>query len=207
MLRDALEPALEPPGRDPEPVHQLRVAARRATAAVDQFASTMGKRRGRRLRAIVKRIRRAAGEARDWDVFSIALRERRESASGEQLPGFDFLIGYAAGAFAAIGNRRYSFAIFLFPSLLMFAQANGAGMLALQVTILAAIAALIAIVFKPDPTAAPTRPASCGNRPTEKWDRLHDEPLPDANKPTDIRPHCIFSVGLHSGSAPNNPPR
>ncbi|QIK80726.1 hypothetical protein G7069_03380 [Lysobacter sp. HDW10] len=70
------------------------------------------------------------------------------------------LIGYAAGAFAAIGNRRYSFAIFLFPSLLMFAQANGAGMLALQVTILAAIAALIAIVFKPDPTAVPTRPAA-----------------------------------------------
>lgn len=97
VLRDALEPALEPPGRDPEPVHQLRVAARRATAAVDQFASTMGKRRGRRLRAIVKRIRRAAGEARDWDVFSIALRERRESASGDQLPGYDFLIGYAAG--------------------------------------------------------------------------------------------------------------
>ncbi len=74
--------------------------------------------------------------------------------------GLIALIGYAAGCFAAIGNRRYSFAIFLLPTLLMFAQANGPGMLAVQVTILVVIAVLMAIVFKPDPTAIPTQTAA-----------------------------------------------
>src|SRR5205807_8946824 len=43
----------------------------------------------------LKRLRRAAGEARDWDVFLAGLVEREEAATARQLPGLDFLIGYA----------------------------------------------------------------------------------------------------------------
>lgn len=65
------------------------------------------------------------------------------------------LIGYAAGAYAMIGNRRHSFAVLVLPCLLMFAQASGMWMLALQATLLAVLLALVAIVFRPDPAAAP----------------------------------------------------
>ena len=65
------------------------------------------------------------------------------------------LIGYAAGAYAMIGNRRHSFAVLVLPCLLMFAQASGVAMLALQLTLLAVLVGLVAIVFRPDPVAAP----------------------------------------------------
>lgn len=97
VLCAALPPAIRPPEKDPEPVHQLRVAARRATAALDQFGSMMDKKRRRRLSACVKRVRRAASVARDWDVFAINLREFRDVATPSERSGFDFLIGYALG--------------------------------------------------------------------------------------------------------------
>ena len=65
------------------------------------------------------------------------------------------LIGYAAGAYAMIGNRRHSFAVLVLPCLLMFAQASGVAMLALQLALLAVLVGLVAIVFRPDPVAAP----------------------------------------------------
>ncbi len=65
------------------------------------------------------------------------------------------LIGYAAGAYAMIGNRRHSFAVLVLPMLLMFAQASGVAMLGLQVTLLAVLVGLVAIVFRPDPVAVP----------------------------------------------------
>ena len=65
------------------------------------------------------------------------------------------LIGYAAGAYAMIGNRRHSFAVLVLPCLLMFAQASGVAMLALQLTLLTVLVGLVAIVFRPDPVAAP----------------------------------------------------
>lgn len=65
------------------------------------------------------------------------------------------LIGYAAGAYAMIGNRRHSFAVLVLPCLLLFAQASGVAMLALQLTLLAVLVGLVALVFRPDPVAAP----------------------------------------------------
>lgn len=65
------------------------------------------------------------------------------------------LIGYAAGSYAMVANRRHSFAVVVLPALLMFAQASGVAMLAVQFTILIALVALVAIVFRPDPVAAP----------------------------------------------------
>lgn len=64
--------------------------------------------------------------------------------------------GYLAGAYAMVGNRRYSFAAFLLPNLFMYAQASGVAMLGVQLVVIAFLAVLLAIAFKPDP-AAPSR--------------------------------------------------
>ncbi len=64
--------------------------------------------------------------------------------------------GYLAGAYAMVGNRRYSFAAFLLPNLFMYAQASGVAMLGVQLVVIAFLATMLAIAFKPDP-AAPSR--------------------------------------------------
>lgn len=66
------------------------------------------------------------------------------------------LCGYVAGAYAMVANRRYSFAVVVLPVFLMFVQAGGISMLALQLVLLAFLLVLLAIAFKPDP-AAPSR--------------------------------------------------
>ena len=64
--------------------------------------------------------------------------------------------GYLAGAYAMVGNRRHSFAAFLLPNLFLYAQASGVAMLGVQCVVIAFLAAMLAIAFKPDP-AAPSR--------------------------------------------------
>lgn len=66
--------------------------------------------------------------------------------------------GYLAGAYAMVGNRRYSFAAFLLPNLFMYAQASGVAMLGVQLVVIAFLAAMLAIAFKPDPAAPPRNP-------------------------------------------------
>jgi len=58
------------------------------------------------------------------------------------------------------GNRRYSFAAFLLPNLFMYAQASGVAMLGLQLVVIAFLAAMLAIAFKPDPAAPSRNPAA-----------------------------------------------
>lgn len=65
------------------------------------------------------------------------------------------LIGYAAGSYAMIANRRHSFAVVMLPMLLMFAQASGMALLAVELTVLAALAGLVVLAFRPDPVALP----------------------------------------------------
>ena len=55
---------------DPEFVHQLRVALRRARSALRTFAPVLGKARTRELRAALKEATAVAGRARDLDVFA-----------------------------------------------------------------------------------------------------------------------------------------
>jgi len=45
----------------------------------------------------LKRIRRAAGEARDWDVFLEMIAQRRKTGDRTQRAGLDFLLGYGQG--------------------------------------------------------------------------------------------------------------
>lgn len=68
---------------------------------------------------------------------------------------------YLAGAYAMIGNRRYSFAVFLVPSLMfLYAHAAGVAMLGVQCVVIAFLAAMLAIAFKPDPAAPSRNPAA-----------------------------------------------
>ncbi len=61
---------------DVEYVHQLRVATRRARAAVDLFQPVLPKKRSRWLKRWLRRIRRAAGRARDLDVMQDRLSQQ-----------------------------------------------------------------------------------------------------------------------------------
>ncbi|HEY1069435.1 MAG TPA: hypothetical protein VGE33_02715 [Thermomonas sp.] len=79
------------------------------------------------------------------------------------LPAAAWLIavsGYFAGAYAMVGNRRYSFAAFLLPNLFLYAQASGVAMLGVQCVVIAFLAAMLAIAFKPDPAAPPRNAAA-----------------------------------------------
>jgi CHAD domain-containing protein len=58
---------------DLEHIHDLRVATRRAAAALDLFEDLLPKRRRKRMRKSLRKIRRTAGEARDLDVFRTRL--------------------------------------------------------------------------------------------------------------------------------------
>ena len=95
LVRDLLPPALARGGRRPgarppaarghpprpcRPRHLCRLPAAKAY-----------KRAKRELRD----LRRAAGEARDWDVFLIDLAERQRKPPPAQRPGLDFLTGHA----------------------------------------------------------------------------------------------------------------
>jgi CHAD domain-containing protein len=92
-----LPSAVHEADQDPENVHQLRVATRRADAALRIFRPCLPGKTYRNARARLRTIRRAAGAARDWDVFLIELRQRARSAKDADRPGLDFLAGYAAG--------------------------------------------------------------------------------------------------------------
>jgi CHAD domain-containing protein len=64
-----LERAVRQPQSETEDVHQLRVFSRRAAAALSIFEDWLPPRRGRWVGKQVKRLRKAAGDARDLDVL------------------------------------------------------------------------------------------------------------------------------------------
>jgi CHAD domain-containing protein len=81
-------------GADPEPVHKLRVATRRAGAALNAFADLLPGKAYRKARRVLKRLRRSAGAARDADVFLDALRLWSIHQSPAARPGAHFLLGH-----------------------------------------------------------------------------------------------------------------
>jgi CHAD domain-containing protein len=84
-----------------EHVHQLRVATRRARAALRLFGELLPPKLERRLRRELRRFRRAAGAARDWDVFSQALEPHLGLAAPPAQPGLNWLAGVAAASRSA----------------------------------------------------------------------------------------------------------
>jgi len=94
-VRDCLGYALREPGRDPEFVHQLRVATRRASAALEIFAECLPPKIYRTARFLIRDIRRAAGKARDWDVFLARLMDDADKLAADDRATIDMLVGYA----------------------------------------------------------------------------------------------------------------
>jgi CHAD domain-containing protein len=101
VVQDALPRAVHEADRDPEHVHQLRVATRRADAALRLFAACLPAKVYKKAKKRLRSIRRAAAAARDWDVFLAGLHKLVPRAAARARPGLDFLLGYAAGQRAA----------------------------------------------------------------------------------------------------------
>jgi CHAD domain-containing protein len=101
LVRDRLPLAREQSDQDIEHVHQLRVATRRAGAAVRIFGANLSAKLLRRTRRQLRSVRRAAGAARDWDVFTKMVAERRAGAVTRQQRGLEVLLGFAQGQRAA----------------------------------------------------------------------------------------------------------
>lgn len=97
VVRHHLPKAISGTRNDAEHVHQLRVGTRRADAALRIFRSCLAGRIYRAARGRLRGIRRAAGAARDWDVFLDALRQRQGEAPEAEQAGLDVLIGYSLG--------------------------------------------------------------------------------------------------------------
>lgn len=69
-----------------EYVHQLRVSTRRALTALDLFARLVPRRHGKWFRKQLKKTRRAANDARDFDVLLTRLAMRRgDNVGGDRL--------------------------------------------------------------------------------------------------------------------------
>ena len=69
--------------QDSEHVHRLRVSTRRAGAALKLYDNWLPRERARWVKKKLKRIRRAAGEARDLDVLAGRLQQEHGERAGE----------------------------------------------------------------------------------------------------------------------------
>ncbi len=97
VVLDRLPSAVAHADEDIEHVHQLRVGTRRAGAAVRIFADCLPGKLHKRMRRTLRTVRRAAGAARDWDVFWTALGQRGARAKRTERAGIDFLLGFGHG--------------------------------------------------------------------------------------------------------------
>ncbi len=94
-VRDRLPSAVFQSAADVEHVHQLRVSTRRAAAALRIFAECLPGRLLKKTRQSLRRIRRSAGEARDWDVSLDMVETRLNRAPAKHRSGLIFLAGVA----------------------------------------------------------------------------------------------------------------
>lgn len=92
-VTDYLPLAARRPQEDVEYVHQLRVSTRRAAAALEVFADFLTRKARKTGRRGLRRIRRAAGEARDADVFIQFLLDRMRHRPEQPHLVLDFLVG------------------------------------------------------------------------------------------------------------------
>jgi CHAD domain-containing protein len=76
--------AAEKPDEDVEYVHELRVATRRTMAALRLYADMLPRRRTARMETLLKQIRRAADDARDYDVLAQRLSDGHSDAEARR---------------------------------------------------------------------------------------------------------------------------
>jgi CHAD domain-containing protein len=105
VVKHYLPLAVERPREDVEYVHQLRVGTRRANAALRVFADAFPRKLLKATKRTLRRIRRAAGDARDWDVFILSLPTVKSLTTASGKPALDFLLGYAFGEREAAQGR------------------------------------------------------------------------------------------------------
>ena len=79
-----------------ERIHKLRVAVRRATAALDAFAPCLPRPAHKHARRVLRTVRRTAGAARDWDVFFPVVAEWANTQPEAVRPFADALLGWSA---------------------------------------------------------------------------------------------------------------
>lgn len=84
QVRHYLDLAVRQSASETENVHQLRVFSRRAAAALEIFEAWLPPRRGRWIARQVKKVRRAAGEARDLDVLLMRWTQRASQMPAAQ---------------------------------------------------------------------------------------------------------------------------
>lgn len=94
-VRDCLRKALAKPRRRRQHIHALRVATRRATAAIDLFRDCLPKPIRTEVRATLRSLRKAVAEARDWDVLLQQLAKTMRANVDADVPTLDMLTGYA----------------------------------------------------------------------------------------------------------------
>ncbi|MFO0799224.1 MAG: CHAD domain-containing protein [Gemmataceae bacterium] len=102
VVRHYLPLAAARPYEDVEYIHQLRVGTRRAGAALRVFSVCLPRKHLRAAKQSLRGLRRAAGDARDWDVFLLALADARGAKPDAT---YDFLAGYTLGERAAAQSR------------------------------------------------------------------------------------------------------
>lgn len=78
--------------KDDKYPHELRVSTRRAEAALDAFEPCLPRKRLERIRERLRRLRRAAGDARDQDVQTILLAELAAHAPADHRPAIDSIV-------------------------------------------------------------------------------------------------------------------
>ena len=94
-VRECLRKALAKPKRRGQHIHALRVATRRATAAIDLFRDCLPKTIRKEVRTTLRSLRKAVAEARDWDVLLQQLAKTMRANVDTHVPTLDMLTGYA----------------------------------------------------------------------------------------------------------------
>jgi CHAD domain-containing protein len=89
-----LPQAVSKGAKDPEYVHRLRVATRRAAAALRLFEDCLPRKHERTIRRSLQAVRRKAGAARDWDVFREMLQKAPPLQPAIAKAARDFLFGF-----------------------------------------------------------------------------------------------------------------
>jgi CHAD domain-containing protein len=79
---------------DAEPIHEMRVASRRAAAAIQVFGGRLPGKTARRARKSLRRLRRGVAPAREADVFFAALESWAPDRAKVEKPGLQFLFGH-----------------------------------------------------------------------------------------------------------------
>jgi CHAD domain-containing protein len=94
-VRDRIADALSCGEDRRKHVHALRVASRRAAAALELFEHCLPKKVFKEVRRQLRMIRRAVGVVRDWDVVLAQLGKGLAQADSSDAPAYDMLTGYA----------------------------------------------------------------------------------------------------------------